>query len=283
MKKLKFLVLALVVGILFLFLPRKDPYTLEDTIKNSLKGAKGEYGVVVKNMTTEEEYRFNENKIFEAGSLYKLWVMAEVFEQIQKGKLLEDEVLSQDIEDLNQKFNLATDEAELTQGNVSMSVAQALNQMVTISHNYAALLLSDRVGNSQVVEFIKKNGFTNSSFSPPPKTTASDIASFYEKLYRGEIVNKEYSEKMIEILKKQKLNDGLPKNLPKNVQVAHKTGEIGWFKHDAGIVFSEKGNYIIVVLSKSNSPGGAQERISQISKAVYDYFSRPTYGHVSDP
>lgn len=276
MKKLKLILFALVVGALFLVLPRKDILTLEDVVKQSLRGTKGTYAVVVKDLKTEseEEYSLNENRVFDAGSLYKLWVMATAFDQIHMKKLKEDEILSQDIAMLNEKFNIATAEAELTQGTVSMSTTQALNQMITISHNYAALLLSDRVGNENISAFMRQSGFTHSSLGFPPKTTATDIALFYEKLYKGELISKKYSQKMIEVLKIQQLNDGLPKSLPKDVEIAHKTGDIEWFKHDAGIVFREKGNYIIVILSETNSPGGAQERIAQISKAVYEYFNK---------
>lgn len=276
MDKLKFLLFAFVVGALFLALPDKDTPTLEDVVTQSLKGTKGTYAVVVKDLKSEseEEYLLNQNRVFDAGSLYKLWVMAEVFDQIQKGKLKEDEVLSQDIATLNEKFNLATDEAELTSGGITLTVSSAINQMITISHNYAALLVSDRVGNESISVFMRQSGFANSSLISPPKTTASDIALFYEKLYKGELVSKEYSQKMMDILKKQQLNNGLPKNLPQGIQIAHKTGDIGWFKHDAGIVFTGKGDYIIVVLSETNSPVGAQQRIAQISKAVYDYFNK---------
>ena len=77
---------------------------------------------------------------------------------------------------------------------------------------------------------------------------------------------------MIELLKKQQLNDRIPKYLPSGTFVAHKTGELGYYKHDAGIVFSEQDNYILVVLSKTDSPSSGAEEIAKLSKAVYDYF-----------
>lgn len=232
--------------------------SLEKIVANPLRGTKGTYAVIVKNMKDGKGYTKNQDKIFEAASLYKLWVMETVYEKISNGEIKEDEILSQDIEVLNEKFEIKDDAAELTEGIVTMSIASALNQIITISHNYAALLLLEKVGNSQI----------------PSKVTAKDVAIFFENLYKGELVSKEYSQKMIDLLKKQQLNDGLPKYLPKDTQIAHKTGDIGWFKHDAGIVFTTKGDYIIVVLSESESPAGAQERIAEVSKAVYEYFNK---------
>jgi hypothetical protein len=43
--------------------------------------------------------------------------------------------------------------------------------------------------------------------------------------------------------------------------------------HDAGIVFSQAGDYIIVLLSDSDNPSGAMEKEALVSKATYEYFS----------
>ena len=79
---------------------------------------------------------------------------------------------------------------------------------------------------------------------------------------------------MLDLLKSQKLNNKLPKYLPQEIDVAHKTGEIDSLTHDAGIVYAPTSDYIIVILSKSDYPPGAEERIADISRAVYEYFVR---------
>lgn len=251
--------------------------TLKKTVANSLKDSTGTYAVAIKNLKNGDSYYSNEHQVFETGSLYKLWIMAEVFEQIQNGKLTEDEILSQDVKTLNAEFNIDPSAAELTEGTINFSVRDALNQMITISHNYAALILTQKIKLSSVAEFLKTHGFIESwvgTDGSPPKSTASDILRFYEKLYKGELGSIENTQKMISLLKNQQLNDGLPKYLPDKSMVASKTGDIGWFKHDAGIVYTEKGDYIIVVMSESESPLGAQERIALLSKTVYDYFNK---------
>lgn len=247
--------------------------SLEKAVSNALAGTQGTYAVVIENMSTGKGYALNGDKVFESASLYKLWVMGTVFDKIQKGEIKGDDVLSQRIEVLNREFEIDDELAELKSGGITLSVDSALNQMITISHNYASLLLMEKVRNSQIKEFIRQNGFNASDLGTPPETTASDTGLFFKKLYRKELVNWEYSEKMIELLKNQKLNDGIPKKLPEGTVVAHKTGELGWFKHDAGIVFAPSGDYIIVILSESESPNGAQERIAEVSEAIYKYFT----------
>lgn len=251
--------------------------SLEEVVQKSLKDSKGSYGIVIKSLNSNEIYYALANRVFEAGSIYKLWVMAETIRQIQNGQLDENEILTEKIINLNSDFNIDPEWAELTSGTITLSVNQALNQMITISHNYAALLLTQKLKLSSVKTFLQNNGFNQSTVGADgasPTTTAYDIALFFEKLYKGGLASQENTQKMLDLLKKQQLNKKLSKYLPKDVSVAHKTGEIGWFSHDGGIVFISQGDYIIVLLSESESPKGAEERIANLSKAVYDYFTK---------
>lgn len=250
---------------------------LAKVVGEILNEAKGTYGITIKNLKIGESFSQNEHRVFESGSLYKLWVMATAYKQIENSSLTEDQTLEGDIASLNNKFNIDPSVAELKKGTMTMTVNQALNQMITISHNYAALMLSEKVKLSNVANFLKENGFKESVVGvngEMPKSTAADITLFYEKLYKGELANQEFTDKMINLLKQQQLNNGLPKYLPDKQVVAHKTGDLGWFKHDAGIVFTAKGDYIITMMSESDSPPEAQERIALISKAVYEYFTK---------
>lgn len=244
---------------------------LGEVVKKSLEGTKGTYEVVIKNLKTAESYMQNENRIFEPASLYKLWVLGTAFKQIKEGKLSRDEIISRDVKELNDIFKIGTESAELTEGTVTMKVEDAMDEMITVSNNYGALLLVSKIRNSNVSIFMQEQGFLSSRLGEPPQTTAADIALFFEKLYQGTMVDSQSSREMLEILSRQKLNDRIPKYLPKGTEVAHKTGEIGGFKHDAGIVFG-KDPILIVVLSESNSPQGAAERIAELSKNVFDYF-----------
>lgn len=247
---------------------------LEKVVKTTLSGKSGTYAVVIKNLKTGEQYSLNAHTSFKSASLYKLWVMAETYDQIQQGKVKEDEVVADSVAALNKKFSLSPDEAELSGGSIELTVDRALNQMITISHNYSALLLSERINLGTVEDFLKDHGYTESTVNTdgPPTTTAYDIAQFFDDLYSGKLANKKYTGEMIDMLKAQQLNNKLPKDLPKNVVIAHKTGELDSVSHDAGIVYNAGGDYIIVVMSDTENPPAAEDTIGVLSKAVYDYF-----------
>ncbi len=249
---------------------------LSAAVASALSGSHGTYAVVIKNLKTGESYTQNDQQEFESASLYKLWVMGTAIDQIENGNLSQDDILSRDVSYLNNEFNIDPDEAELADGTVTMSVSDAINQMIIESNNYDAFLLVDRIGLPTIAAWLSQNSFSKSSIGvgdSSPTTTASDTAIFLEKLYDGKLANKVDTDLMIATLKNQQLNWKLPEYIPQSVAIAHKTGELDSFSHDAGIVYGPSGDYIIVVLSDSADPDLANERIALISKNVYHYFN----------
>lgn len=250
------------------FVP-KSP--LVKVIEKRLKDEKGTYGLVIKNLKTGERYIYNENIEFTAASLYKLWVMAVAFEQINQGNLRESDSVSLSrgqIEEIQGFWQEGIDQ------DAYYSVADAIEQMIIVSDNDSAITLYANIGEDKISDFLERNNFASSSFGSPPKTTPKDTADFLEKLYKGLIVNRVYSNKMLDLLFKQRLNDRLPKYLPEQIRVAHKTGELDTFKHDTGIVELENNDYLLVVMSDTPNPQNAAEVTALISKDVFDYFSR---------
>lgn len=247
---------------------------LHSTVQNSLDGSDGEFGIVIKNLKTGETYTQNENKSFVSASLYKLWLMGTAYTQFENGKLKPTDFIANNAGSLNSMFGIASESAERSSGNVAMNAQNAIYNAITVSDNYSALLLTSRVTIKELGNFQQSNGMLHSTTDVTPHTTPADIAIFYEKLYNKTLVSTDASEKMLETLKQQKINDRIPKYLPQYIQVAHKTGELDGYKHDAGIVYTPRGDYIFVAMTNSNNPTVAAERIAVLSQRVYAYFTR---------
>lgn len=247
---------------------------LGKSIDDALAGTRGNYAVIVKDLTTGATYSKNSERTYPTASLYKLWVMAETYHQIEEGKLDEEASMSANVESLNKAFGIASESAELQEGSFAMSVSEALEKMITVSHNYAAYMLTQKIKTSNMKTFLETNGLTHSKVGPDPESTASDMALYLEKLYTGKLSSEEHTKKMLDLLAGQKLNDRIPKYLPKGTKVMHKTGELDRVKHDVGIVSGPKGDYIIVLMSDSGDQLAAAERLANISKNVYDYMAK---------
>jgi beta-lactamase class A len=78
-------------------------------------------------------------------------------------------------------------------------------------------------------------------------TSARGLLILLQAIARGEAVDAESSREMIEILERQKFNEGIPAGLPAGTRVAHKTGEITKIHHDAAIVFAGR-PFVLVIL-----------------------------------
>ncbi len=103
-------------------------------------------------------------------------------------------------------------------------------------------------------------------------TTAYDMMLIFEQLAQGTLVDKQSSEGMIGVLRRQHFNSVIPALLPANVQVAHKTGGLPFIRHDAGIVFLPDGRkYVLVLLSSDVAEEQTKKPLSMISKYFYDY------------
>jgi beta-lactamase class A len=105
-------------------------------------------------------------------------------------------------------------------------------------------------------------------------TTARGLMVLLEAIANGTAAPPPASDEMLEILKRQRFNAGIPAGLPPGTPVAHKTGTITKIHHDAGIVYAAR-PYVLVVLVR-----GIQEEkesaalIAAITRTVNDAIER---------
>jgi beta-lactamase class A len=97
----------------------------------------------------------------------------------------------------------------------------------------------------------------------------------------GQLVDPRVSEDALRLLELKQSQTWLGDGLPWWIKLAHKWGDLPEARHDAGIVFTPRGNYIAVVLTEGGRPDEVQAAIKAISQTVYAYLgstSRRTLG-----
>ena len=109
------------------------------------------------------------------------------------------------------------------------------------------------------------------------RSTAREMGRVFELMARGELVSKGASDLMISILKRQQVNNRIPRYL-RNATVAHKTGDgqpsIG---NDAGIVWV-KGQPVVLVVFTGRHRGttaALHDAVARIAAIVVDHFGGP--------
>lgn len=102
------------------------------------------------------------------------------------------------------------------------------------------------------------------------------MALLLENIYRRTLGNKNVCNQCISMLKLTRTNDRIPKYLPAEITIAHKTGLEQNVCHDAGIVFTRKGDFVIVILTKhaNTTSVPSKEFIAKVSLYAYNYFAQ---------
>ncbi|MDW3652502.1 MAG: class A beta-lactamase [Bacteroidia bacterium] len=116
-------------------------------------------------------------------------------------------------------------------------------------------------------------------FSEDPRDQSSPyaMAKLLEKLWDGEMLNKENTELLLDIMLRCETGENRLKGvLPPGTALAHKTGTIGGTTNDVGIIYlpEEAGHVVVVVFVKDSEKEIPQREksIAHIARAAYDYF-----------
>jgi beta-lactamase class A len=120
-------------------------------------------------------------------------------------------------------------------------------------------------------------------------TTPAEMTMLFEKLVTGQAAGADASEQMLRLLSEQNFNQRLPRWIPGSTRFAHKTGTLNspvWVVNDAGVMFLPGGQHAVVSvfsrrsnmeedpLTRKTGIGNAEDRIAEIGKVVWEYYSR---------
>ena len=110
------------------------------------------------------------------------------------------------------------------------------------------------------------------------KASAHDLGQVLEKLYQGELLDEHWTEFCLDVLSRQTFNTRIPRYLPKEVTVYHKTGTIAGVVNDIGVIeLGPKSGLVVVVLVEQvaeGHEGRAEQLIADISRAAYKAYTR---------
>ena len=197
-------------------------------------------------------------------SLYKLGVLMEAERRVDSGQLRYSDPITIGPGDV-------TDEGSAYEPGTTLSLDDALEAMITVSDNGAALALWHLFGASAIEASLVRAGmpdFLTFDGDGNTLTTPHATGMFFERLARKELVSISASDRMLARLERQTLNDRLPAQLPKQTVVAHKTGNLAGVLHDAGIIFTPGGPRVVVVMTWDGFDG-ASAFIAEIGAIVY--------------
>jgi beta-lactamase class A len=257
-------------------------------IESAIQKSGADVAVAFRTLDGKIEWLYREHEPFHAASTMKIPVMIELFHQVKEGKLkLEDPLTVHNefhsiVDGSIYKLDTSddSDAALYKLEGQTQTLAQLCELMITVSSNFATNLLIEKLGvenihatvhalnadEMKVLRGVEDNkafekGLSNS-------TTASGLRLLLEALSSGKAVDADSSRQMVEILKRQTFNDGIPAGVPSGVAVAHKTGEITKIYHDAAIVYAPR-PFVLVILVRGLADRNAAILMAEITRRLY--------------
>jgi beta-lactamase class A len=263
---------------------------LKEDLESKAQAFRGDAGIIIVDLNTGWRYSLNKDKLFPSASIVKIPIMAACFQAAYEGKLNLREQMVLRLSNKTPGSGLLKNYASGT----AIPVEKLIEIMITQSDNTAANMLIERLGFDYLNAYFKKSGLEHTNLSRKMMdfkfrkhgvenyTCANDISSLLEKIYHRKFLSRQVSEKCLNMLLRQKVNDRIPKKLPDDCPVAHKTGLEKNVCHDAGIVFTQQGDFLICVLTKSNcGTRQVKEFISNLALEIYQTYRRFPYPRYS--
>ena len=157
-------------------------------------------------------------------------------------------------------------------------IRDLLYYMIVYSDNYASNVLNNLMDLNTYTRLFADVGIEG--YDPQDqfrKMKASDVGKLFRVLFNSSYLNESNSEFALSLLAQSSFSEGLVKELPQDVTVAHKFGEGGGTDEnqlsEGGIVYLGKTPYLIVVMTRGKQLKDLTQSVSEISKEVYNYLA----------
>jgi beta-lactamase class A len=269
---------------------------LESSIQQVDQHLDGVMGVAIEDLTTADHFFLHEDEVFAQASSIKITVLANLYLQAQQGKLKLSDLYTVQSSDLVPDSDIM---GGLTPGITRLTLQDLATMMVAVSDNSATNVLIDRVGMQNVNAMLDSLALTHTRLRRKMMdlqaakegreniSTPREMMTLLDAIYRGKLLNQESTTDFFKMLSTNK-SSFIPRDLPADLKVANKPGELEAVRNDSGVVFVEGRPYVICVMTAFlRSERDGEEAISKISLETWRMFDRLSraseYGRVVSP
>ncbi|MEP6917670.1 MAG: serine hydrolase, partial [Acidobacteriota bacterium] len=264
---------------------------LEARLHATIAASGAEVALAYRTLDGRDQVLIDPDKSFHAASTMKVPVMIELFRQAAAGRLALDEALP-----IRNEFHSIVDGSPytLSEGDDSdqdvyaaagrtMTLRQLCEAMITVSSNFAANLLIERLGvdnirrtvtalgadGMQVVRGVEDQKAFDKGLNNT--TTARGLQVLLDRIATGRAVDARSDAEMVAILERQRLSpDAIAAGVPPGTVVAHKTGSITRIHHDAAIVYAPRPYVLVVLVRGIEDTSKSAALMAALSKTVYE-------------
>lgn len=263
---------------------------LKKLFAESAKSATGPLGVGFKDLNSGEEVYHNGDTVFPTASVYKTFVLCELFRRQKEGTFSFSDTHTL----LESDKSIGSGILDLIGEGAVLSMMDYAVLMMAISDNTAADYLYQLVGPKAIHEnIIEPLGMTNTLCNAEGRsllnayygitveeyrritaedgklwahngsyfrcaepinkqTTPRDMIKLLTAVEQGSFTGPDTDRQILEVMLKCQSTALIPAKLPNGVRIAHKTGSIDHLANDCGVVYTECGNYVLSMFYNGN-------------------------------
>lgn len=257
---------------------------LRSKLRELVSGQDSKIGLYFEYLPTGIHIGINDREGFRRASLIKLPTVMRVYRLNKEGKLKKSDELTIEKDQLDSDYGKLWKRGEGTK----ITIEEAVKFALVESDNTAFNVLRDKIAQIDGRELGNNNGIlTVYDYLDIPRDIETDnlnisarnFSSILKSLFFSAYLDYEDSNEILEIMATPTtLFNMLDSGVPESIKVAdkfavNKEGEKGSLvTSDCGIVFVPQRPYVICVMI-NDQPETAANKISEISKIVYDYVS----------
>lgn len=146
------------------------------------------------------------------------------------------------------------------------SLSDCVAAMLRVSDNACGDAVGDYVGWAYADAQLKDIGLMSTALNSAagPTTTAADVATYLGGLYNSSWINGDARDFVLGQMGQQIYRKGIPAGAGSAASVADKIGDLGFVRHDAGIVSYRGGTYVLSIFTS----GASYAQIAQLSSLI---------------
>lgn len=259
---------------------------LADKVRSTIKNLQKEdhnlsISVYYRDLSKGRWLGFNEDQKYTPASLMKVVLMITYLKQAESDPAILNKKIrfTKEIEGLIGV--IPYDQGSTLELNKYYTTNQLLEKMVINSDNGATYALLHEMDDNTLNRVYVDLGLENPDKNGREYTVSTkDYVLFFRILYNATYLNREMSEKALDLLSRSDFKDGLKAGIDSSVNVANKYGEsvitgdnnmiISVELHDCGIIYVPGKPYLLCIMTKGNNLNYLKEAIKEISRVIYN-------------
>jgi len=281
----------LIIICIYLFLPlyaQKADRQLQRKIEAAVQGHAGEVAVYVKNLKSGRIVAINADTVYSTASMIKVPILAGVMDQLNRGVLS----FSQEMIYHDSLLYPGVDILGSFKPGEKIELSKLMMLMMTMSDNTASIWLQMLAGTgTRINQLLDSMGFIHTRVNSRTagreaararygwgQTTAREMATFFEKIYRRQVVSEAASTRMLRFMNRNYWDGAGVSSIPPEATVFSKNGALNAYRSETLLVRGYKSEYVYCIITNNNRDTSwtreneASQVMRKVSAVIWNHF-----------